>query len=72
MHISSAATALPPNYYPQPVLIEAFRKYWGGRLDRFDILERLHAATQVDGRFRVHYWSLEPFPGCKADQPDGP
>ncbi len=51
MHISSAATALPPNYYPQPVLIEAFRKYWGGRLDRFDILERLHAATQVDGRY---------------------
>ena len=51
MQISSAATALPPNYYPQAVLIEAFRKYWGGRLDRFDILERLHAATQVDGRY---------------------
>ncbi len=51
MQISSAATALPPHYYPQAVLIEAFRKYWGGRLDRFDILERLHAATQVAGRY---------------------
>jgi alkylresorcinol/alkylpyrone synthase len=51
MHISSAATALPPHYYPQKVLIDAFRKYWGGRLERFSVLERLHEATQVDGRY---------------------
>jgi alkylresorcinol/alkylpyrone synthase len=51
MRILSAATALPAHYYPQKVLIDAFRKYWGGRLDRFDVLERLHAATQVDGRY---------------------
>jgi alkylresorcinol/alkylpyrone synthase len=51
MRILSTATALPAHYYPQKVLIDAFRKYWGGRLDRFDILERLHAATQVDGRY---------------------
>ncbi len=51
MHIAGAATALPPHYYPQEVLVQAFRKYWGTRLDRFDILERLHAATQVDGRY---------------------
>jgi alkylresorcinol/alkylpyrone synthase len=51
MRISSATTALPPHYYPQEVLVEAFRRYWGGKLDRFDILERLHAATQVDGRY---------------------
>lgn len=51
MRIASAATALPRNYYSQPVLIEAFRKHWGKRLDRFDILERLHANTGVDGRY---------------------
>jgi alkylresorcinol/alkylpyrone synthase len=51
MQISSAATALPRHYYPQKVLVEAFRAYWGNRLDRFEVLERLHAATQVDGRY---------------------
>ena len=51
MEITSAASALPPYYYPQEVLVEAFRKYWGNRLDRFNILERLHAAAQVDGRY---------------------
>jgi len=51
MEITSAASALPSHYYPQKVLIEAFRKYWGHRLDRFNILERLHAAAQVDGRY---------------------
>ena len=51
MRISSAASALPPHYYPQHELIAAFRKYWGGRLDRFSVLEKLHAATQVDGRY---------------------
>ncbi len=51
MRITSAASALPSHYYPQKVLIEAFRKYWGPRIERFDVLERLHAATQVDGRY---------------------
>lgn len=51
MRISSAASAVPAHYYPQKTLVEAFRKYWGPRLDRFEVLERLHSATQVDGRF---------------------
>ncbi len=51
MRILAAESALPPHYYPQDVLIEAFRKHWGKRLERFDILERLHAATQVGGRY---------------------
>ncbi|MDQ2842721.1 MAG: type III polyketide synthase [Acidobacteriota bacterium] len=51
MKILAAASALPPYYYPQEELIAAFRKHWGKRLERFDILERLHAATQVDGRY---------------------
>jgi alkylresorcinol/alkylpyrone synthase len=51
MRISSAVSALPPHYYPQHILIEAFRKYWGPRLERFTVLEKLHAAAQVDGRY---------------------
>jgi alkylresorcinol/alkylpyrone synthase len=51
MKISSAATALPEHYYPQRVLIDAFRRHWGTRLDRFSVLEKLHAAAQVDGRY---------------------
>jgi alkylresorcinol/alkylpyrone synthase len=60
MRIAAASTALPAHYYPQRTLIEAFRKHWGGRLDRFDILERLHAATQVDGRYLA--MQLEEYP----------
>jgi alkylresorcinol/alkylpyrone synthase len=51
MQISSASTALPPHYYPQHILVDRFRKYWGHRLERFSVLEKLHAATQVDGRY---------------------
>ena len=51
MRISSAVSALPKHYYPQSVLIEAFRRHWGPRMDRFSVLERLHAATQVEGRY---------------------
>jgi alkylresorcinol/alkylpyrone synthase len=62
MRISSAASALPPYYYPQKTLIEAFRKYWGPKIARFDILERLHAATQVDGRYLALPLESYPFP----------
>jgi alkylresorcinol/alkylpyrone synthase len=60
MRIASAVSALPSHYYPQKTLIEAFRKYWGPKIDRFDILERLHAATQVDGRYLA--MPLESYP----------
>lgn len=60
MRIASAASALPQYYYPQKTLIEAFRKYWGPKINRFDILERLHAATQVDGRYLA--MPLESYP----------
>lgn len=51
MRIASAASALPRHYYPQHVLLEGFRRHWGKRLERFNVLEKLHAATQVDGRY---------------------
>ena len=51
MHIAGATTALPPHYYDQDTLIAAFRRYWGRRMDRFEILERLHTSAQVNGRY---------------------
>jgi alkylresorcinol/alkylpyrone synthase len=51
MRIASTGTALPPYYYPQEALIDAFRQHWGSKLERFGLLERLHTASQVDGRY---------------------
>ncbi|HEX3684361.1 MAG TPA: 3-oxoacyl-[acyl-carrier-protein] synthase III C-terminal domain-containing protein [Bryobacteraceae bacterium] len=61
MRITSAATALPGNYYPQSILVEAFRRHWGKRLERFNLLERLHAATGVDGRYLAFPIERYPF-----------
>jgi alkylresorcinol/alkylpyrone synthase len=63
MRILSTATALPPHYYSQLALLDAFRKYWGGRLDRFAVLEKLHAAAQVDGRYLA--LPIEEYPQAK-------
>jgi len=49
--IISAASAFPRHYYPQRVLTEAIRQYWGDQLENSRMLERLHARTGVDGRF---------------------
>ncbi len=51
MRILSASSALPPNYYPQQVLLDAFTLHWGERLGRLDVLNKLHNATGVDGRY---------------------
>ncbi|HSU57970.1 MAG TPA: 3-oxoacyl-[acyl-carrier-protein] synthase III C-terminal domain-containing protein [Bryobacteraceae bacterium] len=61
MRISSAASALPEHYYPQRVLVDAFKRHWGTRLDRFDVLQRLHAATKVDGRYLAFPLECYPF-----------
>jgi len=51
LKIISAASAFPRHYYPQRVLTDAFRRYWGDSLDNPRLLERLHGRTGVDGRF---------------------
>lgn len=51
MRIAGVRSSLPRHYYPQDVLLDGFRQYWGSKLDRAGILERLHAATGVAGRF---------------------
>jgi alkylresorcinol/alkylpyrone synthase len=51
MRIASAASAFPKYYYPQAVLLEAFKTYWNGRIDNPRFLEKLHANVGVDGRY---------------------
>ncbi|HXE14592.1 MAG TPA: 3-oxoacyl-[acyl-carrier-protein] synthase III C-terminal domain-containing protein [Bryobacteraceae bacterium] len=63
MKIASTGTALPRHYYPQEVLIDAFRQHWGNKLERFAVLEHIHTATRVDGRYLV--LPIESYPGLK-------
>jgi alkylresorcinol/alkylpyrone synthase len=51
MKIAAAASAFPPNYYPQDVLLGALKQYWGDKLDDPRLLDRLHQHVGVDGRY---------------------
>lgn len=53
MRIAAAASAFPPHYYPQQLLLEALRLHWGDKLDDVRLLDRLHEHCGVDGRYLV-------------------
>ena len=53
MRIVSAASAFPKHYYRQEALLAALREHWSARLPNPQLLDRLHARAQVDGRFLV-------------------
>jgi alkylresorcinol/alkylpyrone synthase len=50
MNIASVGSALPKHYYPQAVLSAALKKYWNGRLDNPDVVDRMHRNSAIDGR----------------------
>ncbi len=50
MRISGVGSALPENRYPQEILTQAFKQYWGSRLENPEQFERLHAHMKVDTR----------------------
>lgn len=50
MKIVSAATAFPKHYYSQEMLLAALQQYWNGKLDKPEMLARLHSRSGVDGR----------------------
>jgi alkylresorcinol/alkylpyrone synthase len=50
MIISGTASAFPKNYYSQPVIREALKRRWHGKLDNPLVLDRLHASVGVRGR----------------------
>ncbi len=50
MTITSAASAFPKHYYPQDVLLAAFKSVWAPMMENPRVLDRLHTAVGVDGR----------------------
>lgn len=50
MRIASVASAMPEYYYSQQQIFEALCEHWRGKLDKPDVLERLHQRVSVDGR----------------------
>jgi alkylresorcinol/alkylpyrone synthase len=54
MRIVSAASAYPKNYYPQQVLIEAFRREWESKLESPRMLPWLHERVGVEGRYLAY------------------
>ncbi|HEY2104844.1 MAG TPA: hypothetical protein VGH29_03625, partial [Candidatus Binataceae bacterium] len=50
MKIAGAAGAFPPHRYHQYAITEALRAYWGDKLQRPELLTRLHSRAGVDYR----------------------
>lgn len=65
MRILSAASSLPPHYYPQALLRDTLKAYWGERLENPRMLDRLWANAGVEGRHLARplqdYYSLRSF-----------
>jgi alkylresorcinol/alkylpyrone synthase len=51
MTIASVGSAFPKHYYPQKFLSAALKKYWNGRLNNPEVVDRMHAHAGIDGRF---------------------
>ena len=51
MRIASVGSAFPQHYYSQAVLSAALKKYWGGRLNNPEVVDRMHAHAEVEGRY---------------------
>ncbi len=51
MRIASVAGAFPKHYFSQEVLVEALKQYWGERLKRPEVLDKLHSNVKVRGRY---------------------
>lgn len=50
MRIAGVASAFPRNYYPQEVIREALKRNWAGRLEKPQLLDKLHGLVGVKGR----------------------
>ena len=51
MNIASVGSAFPKHYYPQKFLSAALKKYWNGRLNNPEVVDRMQAHVGIDGRF---------------------
>ncbi len=53
MKIAGAGSAFPPYTYDQHAIVAALKDYWGERLQRPELLQRLHARSGVERRHLV-------------------
>jgi alkylresorcinol/alkylpyrone synthase len=51
MKIASVGSAFPKHYYPQAFLSAGLKKWWGDRLKNPDVVDRMHAHAEIDGRY---------------------
>jgi len=51
MKIASVGSAFPKHYYPQAFLSAGLKKFWGRRLNNTEVVDRMHAHAEVDGRY---------------------
>ena len=51
MQIVGTASAFPSHYYSQDELLEGLRAFWGERIEKPEVLRRLHRHVGVDGRY---------------------
>ncbi|HXT74435.1 MAG TPA: 3-oxoacyl-[acyl-carrier-protein] synthase III C-terminal domain-containing protein [Candidatus Angelobacter sp.] len=51
MKIAGVAGAFPKHYFSQEVLVAALKHYWGERLPKPEVLDRLHSRVDVRGRY---------------------
>lgn len=49
-YLHSVQCALPPHYYDQETLIDAFRRHWGNKFFNFSRIEDFHRHVLVQGR----------------------
>lgn len=64
MRIAGIGSAFPKNYYPQEVIREALKAKWDGRLERPQVLDRLHDNVAVSGRHLA--LPIEAYSGLKT------
>ena len=50
MRIAGVGTAFPPNYYSQEEISAALKYQWAGKLDRPEVIDRLHSNVGVKSR----------------------
>lgn len=63
MRIAGVASAFPKHYYRQEVIREALKRNWAGKLEKPQLLDRVHALVGVKGRHLAlpieHYEQLD-------------
>ena len=75
MRIAGVASAFRKNYYRPEVIREALKRHWQGKLEKLQLLDKLHALVGVKGRHlalpieqyqQLDTWAKTTTPGSHA------